>query len=176
MRRAVPLPLSRSDGVFVLLTRLPRSDCSRSHSLTISHFPSRDAAEKAKLSLSWTPVTFNCDSAIHVMRRLGGDGQFERCCTLRVGGGSMQPPPPLIDPPLRFESMLREEAEWMRETRRASYALRGKRGRRRPRRTAEERAAIASRTPEEIALIRAARAEKRARMDQAAAEHIIDGN
>lgn len=141
--------------------------------LTIAHFASRDAAEEAKaaLLLDWTPVTFRCDEAIHLMRRLGGSGQFERACTLRFG----DLPPLLFEPPQRFEAMLQEEEEWMRQARRDSYKRgRGgsgagrKRGRGRPRRSPEERAAIAARTPEEIAQIRAERAAKKERL--AAAE------
>ena len=58
--------------------------------LTLAHFPSRDDAERAKEALlrDWQPVTFRCDDAVHVMRRDGGGGQFERACTLRFGAVS----------------------------------------------------------------------------------------
>lgn len=137
--------------------------------LTISHFASREQAEAARAALSptWVPVTFQCGGAVHVMRREGGGGQFERACTLPLGGGGAAAAPRHFDPPLRFESMLSEEPEWMRQARRDSFKRSGgtsggKRGRRTPRRSAEERDAIRARTPEQIAEIRAQRAAKKA--------------
>ena len=58
------------------------------------------------------------------------------------------------------------QASWVREARKGAYQKGGGRTqsrgrRRRPRRTAEERAAIQARTPEQIAAIRAERAAKR---------------
>ena len=147
--------------------------------MTLSHFACRDDAEAAKSQLleSWSPITFSTgDECVHVMRRLGGSGQFERACTLRFGGCDASNEvssraPIFFEPPLRFEEMLREEEEWMRQARRDSYKRGsggGRRGsRRRPRRTPEERAAILARTPEEIAAIRAERAAKRARLLEA---------
>ena len=57
--------------------------------MTLAHFPSREAAEAARdaLAPSWRPPRFACEQSVHIMRRLGGAGQFERACTLRLGGG-----------------------------------------------------------------------------------------
>ena len=139
--------------------------------MTISHFRSRDEAEGAKEDLlrSWQPLSFRTADCIHMMRRLGGSGQFERSCTLRLGGGTASSPPLLFEPPRRFESMPVEEEGWMRLARKDSYkrggGSAGRRKTRRPRRTPEERAAILARTPEDIAAIRAERAAKRARLE-----------
>jgi len=133
--------------------------------MTLSHFSSREdaAAAKEELVQSWTAVTFNVDECIHVMRRLGGNGQFERSCSLRFGRPHA---PHFFEPPRRFDAMLEEEEEWMRQARRDAYkrggpGQGGRKRSRRPRRTAEERAAINARTPEEIEAIRSARAAKR---------------
>lgn len=144
--------------------------------MTISHFESRAAAEAARDALApvWTPVTFSCAEAVHVMRREGGGGQFERCFTLPLGAGASTPPR-TFEPPLRFASMPLEEEEWVRQARKAAMVQNGRRGgrgrsgRRRPRRSSEERKRIAQRTPEEIAEIRAARAAKKAAAEAAAA-------
>ena len=136
--------------------------------LTLAHFASRTEAEAAKAELlpMWTGATFSVDECIHVMRRLGGSGQFERSCTLPFG---LRSPPPLFEPPKRFESMPCQEEAWMRLARREDYKQSGRGGRnrrRRPRRTAEERAAIMARTPEEIEAIRRERAAKRRRFGE----------
>ena len=150
--------------------------------LTLSHFPSADAAEQARqllLESGWAPGAFLvATDAVHIMRRLGGDGQFERACTLPLGtagamGGTGEPPSPpvLLDPCRPFVGMPTEEAEWIRELRRAGkqrgrggFGGRGGRASRRraPRRTPEEREAIRNRTPEDIERIRSERAAKRA--------------
>eukprot|EP00908_Phaeocystis_cordata_P023879 Transcript_6333.p1 GENE.Transcript_6333~~Transcript_6333.p1 ORF type:complete len:301 (-),score=82.34 Transcript_6333:804-1706(-) len=140
--------------------------------MTLSHFASREAAEAARdaIASSWGPVRFSCAEAVHVMRRLGGAGQFERACTLRLGGegeGDVR----FFSPPRRFDAMPEAEADWVREARRDAHRMGGRRGAgrsgrgRRPRRTPEERAAILARTPEEIAAIRAERAAKRMRLE-----------
>lgn len=136
--------------------------------LTLAHFETRDQAEAAKAELLaaklWTPVTFRMTDCVHVMQRVGGAGQFERAFTLRTAGQS----PLVYDPPKRFDSMPREEEDWMRRSRKEAFKRSRTSGsrRRRPRRTPEERAAILARTPEEIAAIRAERAAKRARLQQ----------
>ena len=79
--------------------------------MTLSHFACRDDAEAAKSQLleSWSPITFSTgDECVHVMRRLGGSGQFERACTLRFGGCDASNEvssraPIFFEPPLRFE-------------------------------------------------------------------------
>ena len=53
--------------------------------LTLSHFPSADAAEAAKEALAGLSVTFDCDDAVYLMRREGGAGQFERVASLPLG-------------------------------------------------------------------------------------------
>jgi hypothetical protein len=95
---------------------------------------------------------------VHVLRREGGEGQFERAATLPMGGAA----PQFFEPALRFASMPAEEDEATRDARREAKQQppRGRRGRR-PRRTAEERAAVQTRSPEQIEEIRAARAAKR---------------
>ena len=149
--------------------------------MTISHFETRAAAEAARDALApvWTPVTFSCAEAVHVMRREGGGGQFERCFTLPLGACAEAPR--CFEPPLRFASMPPEEEEWVRQARKAAMVQNGRRGgrggrsgRRRPRRTAEERKRIAERTPEEIAEIRRARAAKRAAAEAAATAGLAD--
>ena len=59
--------------------------------LTLAHFESRDAAEAAKTELLqarlWTSVTFSMADSVHVMRRVGGGGQFERAFTLLTAAG-----------------------------------------------------------------------------------------
>ena len=137
--------------------------------MTLSHFASRSEAEAAKAALEWSPVSFACDESVHLMRRVGGSGQFERAATLRIGS---ERPPTLFDPPRRFESMPSEEEGWVRLARKEAFRRggggrgRAKGGRsRRPRRSPEERAAILARTPEEIAEIRRERAAKRARLE-----------
>lgn len=143
--------------------------------LTVSHFKSREDAEAAKCELQrdWQPVTFSTEGCLHILRRVGGGGQFERACTLRFGGSG--PSPLFFDPPERFDAMPQQEEEWMRQARKDAYKRGGasssgrRKSRGRPRRTPEERAAILARTPEDIAAIRAERAVKRARL-QAEAE------
>ena len=136
--------------------------------MTLAHFESRDAAEAAKAELLeaklWTPVTFSTADCVHVMRRSGGRGQFERVFTL----GAADQSPLAYDPPRRFDSMPREEEEWMRRSRKEAFKRSRTSGsrRRRPRRTPEERAAILARTPDEIAAIRAERTAKRARLQE----------
>jgi 2'-5' RNA ligase len=138
--------------------------------MTLAHFPSREAAEVARdaLAPSWRPPRFSCEGSVHILRRLGNAGQFERGCTLPLGGGGGQPR--LFEPPRRFDAMPAEEASWVREARKDAHRTGGGRGRararsggrgRRSRRTPEERAAIQSRTPEQITAIRAERAAKR---------------
>lgn len=139
--------------------------------LTLAHFESRDAAEAAKTELlrakMWTSVTFDMTGCVHVMRRVGGSGQFERAFTLSPVAGAA---PLAYEPPRPFDAMPREEEEWMQRARKEAYKREGSSGsrtrRRRPRRTPEERAAILARTPEDIAAIRAERAAKRARLQQ----------
>ena len=138
---------------------------------TLAHFPSRVAAERARetLATKWEPVSFSSVEAVHILRRDGAGGQFERAWTLPLGGTA----PRHFDPPLRFAAMPAVEDEWVRQARKDAYrpGTRGRGGRRRrPRRSPEERAAIESRTPEEIAAIRAERAAKRERMQHDAAD------
>ena len=137
--------------------------------LTLSHFPSADAAEAAKGALAGLSVTFDCDDAVYLMRREGGAGQFERVASLPLGRAHR------VDGALvgdrwagarRFDGMPLVEEDWIRDARRLQKQAQhrpGGRGRRRrrPRRSPEERAAINARTPEEIAAIRAERAEKK---------------
>jgi len=137
--------------------------------MTLAHFASREAAEAARdaLAPSWRPPHFSCEGSVHILRRLGGSGQFERGCMLPLGGGGARPR--LFEPPLRFDAMPAQEASWVREARRDAHRTGGGRGRaargggrsRRSRRSPEERVAILARTPEQIAAIRAERAAKR---------------
>jgi len=149
--------------------------------MTLSHFESATAAERARDDLlesgSWRPVTFTIgDDAVHIMRRCGDEGQFEKVATLPLGAGlSRAAPPQLFTPPRRFSAMLTEEPEWVREARLAAKRQQrkggGRGGSRRPRRSEAERAAIAARTPEQIEQIRAERAAKRARLNEPASKH-----
>jgi 2'-5' RNA ligase len=133
--------------------------------MTISHFASRDEAEAAKARIEWSPLTFGCEDAVHILCREGSAGQFMRACTLSFGSAAL---PTLFDPPRRWQSMPMEEDEWMRDARRDAYrrGAQGRRGgrRRRPRRSPEERARVLARTPEDIAMIRAERAAKREKL------------
>lgn len=133
---------------------------------TLTHFPSREAAEEAReaLAKSWQPISFSSTEAVHILRRDGDGGQFERAWTLPLGGTL---PPTHYDPPLRFAAMPAVEEDWVRQARKDAYrpGMRGRGNRRRrPRRSPEERKAIEARTPEEIAAIRAERAAKRERL------------
>ena len=96
------------------LTHQQRNGIFTPH-MTLSHFGSREAAEAAKeaLASNWAPVNFRLDDTIHVLRREGGGGQFERHATLGFCGASLR----VYDPPRRFDSMLREEAAWMQQAR-----------------------------------------------------------
>ena len=155
MQRALPeCDHQQRDGVFT-----PH--------LTLAHFPSAAAAEEARESLGALRATFVVDACVHLMRREGGAGQFERVSTLPLGRA------PRVDGALLngrwagarpFDAMPAVEEDWIREARQAEKRRRGRaagRGSRRRRRTPAERAAIDARTPEDIAAIRAARAAKR---------------
>ena len=144
--------------------------------MTLSHFDSLDEAEAARAALAprWRPIRFTLgggaagQTAVHLMWRDGGSGQFKRAASLPLGVAPDAPLPPLLDPPHCFPQMPEEEEAWVVEARKA--AAKGRKGRRRrsPRRSPEERAAVAARTPEEIAAIRAARAAARREADPSA--------
>lgn len=98
--------------------------------LTLSHFPSRAAAEAARdvLAPSWNPVSFSCERAVHVLRRLGDGGQFERAFTLQLGVGTGAVTE-VMDPPQRFAAMPEHEADWVRQARKDAYKPGGRGGR-----------------------------------------------
>uniref|UniRef100_A0A7S0LSD4 Uncharacterized protein n=1 Tax=Coccolithus braarudii TaxID=221442 RepID=A0A7S0LSD4_9EUKA len=141
--------------------------------MTLSHFSSLEEAEaaRAKLAQSWRPVTFTvgCSAlkgkaSVHLMWRDGGAGQFKRAASLVLG---VAPSSKLLEPPEPFMRMPELEEEWVKEARKAAKkpwkSAKSQRGRRSrsPRRTPEERAAIAARTPDEIETIRAERAARK---------------
>jgi 2'-5' RNA ligase len=154
--------------------------------MTLAHFGSLDEAEAARAQLQpmWEAPCFNvgAPAVLHLIWRDGGGGQFKRAASLEVRGGTeagdgmgigtslgLEPapsaPPSLLDPPASFPLMPEEEADWVRDARRAgkkkTWGRPAGRRTRSPRRSAEERAAIAARTPEDIERIRAERAVKK---------------
>lgn len=135
--------------------------------MTLAHFGSLDEAEAARAQLepTWQGPCFRVEApaAVHLIWRDGGSGQFKRAASLEVGVASAAPPP-LLEPPAAFALMPQEEWEWVRAARRTGKkkTMWGRpAGRRSPRRSAEERAAIAARTPEDIERIRAERAARK---------------
>ncbi|KAJ1459603.1 2'-5' RNA ligase superfamily-domain-containing protein [Pelagophyceae sp. CCMP2097] len=138
--------------------------------LTLAHFPSAESAAEARNALlerGWAPRAFTVKADVHVMRRIGAGGQFERCAMLPLGG----PPHQTFAPPMRFDKMPLKEAAYVSDARAAKKRQPYKPSRQRsPRRSPEERAQVKMRTLEDIAEIRAARAAKKQAAESQASE------
>mgnify|MGYP003685214183 CR=1 FL=1 len=149
--------------------------------MTLSHFDSLEEAEAARdqLRATWVAPTFRVgglpelQATVHLIWRDGSEGQFKRAASLHVGSNPEgENLPLLLDPPCAFAHMPRVEEEWVLKARLAGKKQwkkrKGGQRSRSPRRSPEERAAIAARTPEEIEEIRAARAAKK--------KHLLSSN
>jgi len=131
---------------------------------TLSHFDNLDDALAAKAEIeSWWPddVTFEAEE-VYLLARKGYDGQFVKLATLPLGEGKDAQ---VHCPPLRFEQMPREEADWIKEKRikqkekRKGWS-RGRRGGSRNQSMTRKAPRLPD-TPEIIAAKRAARKAKR---------------
>lgn len=138
--------------------------------VTLAHFSSADAARAAGDALAFDAVEFDVDAVTLVVRD-GADGQFEIAETVPLGRAPFWRLRRLARralgraAPRRFAGMPKEPYAWTKAAmdgrRRSRFSANGERRRKR-RRSPSERAAIAARTDQEIAAIRAARAAKRA--------------
>jgi 2'-5' RNA ligase len=143
--------------------------------ITLSHFPSLEEALEAQTKLEswWQPLQFKVEE-LHVLKRVGDDGQFKIVCTLPLGTQQVTHKDIVIhDPTLEFPAMPLVEEDWVYEERMKMKARRngGRRSRRGGRRlrTRERRERGPSRTrdtPEVIAQKRAERAAKRERLER----------
>jgi hypothetical protein len=159
--------------------------------MTLSHFPSLEEAEAAQMQVeTWWPndITFDVNE-IYLLQRTGDDGQFLRVATIALG----EPPDSnstgitIHDPPVAFPDMPLVEEEWVRDERmnlkkRRNGAWKGRRrrgvGRRRSHSGADDsRGPSRSRdTPEEISAKRAARKEKRERLERERPDTVSRGS
>jgi len=88
--------------------------------LTISHFPSREAAEEAKLEItgrgSFKGFTYRCDR-VAMLQRHGADGQFFCGNEYRLGeardGGDVE----VREMPYHYPLMPTEEFDWVARVR-----------------------------------------------------------
>lgn len=138
--------------------------------MTLSHYVTLDEAQQAQEQVeAWwdTSIEFVVDE-IYLLSRKGDAGQFQRLATLGLGARGEAK---VHDPTLPFESMPREEADWVRQERMKMKQRRNRKGGGRGGRRRRTRSRPPPDTPEVIAQKRAERKANREALDrQAAAE------
>jgi 2'-5' RNA ligase len=152
--------------------------------MTLSHFASLEDAQAAQSQIeAWWPRDVSFDlSEVYLLQRKGDDGQFLRVATISLGRDHVEndsaatstgivihdPPEAFPDMPLVEEDWVREERMQLKKRRNGSWkGRRRRRGGRRRSSSGDARGPSKSTdTPEVIAAKRAARKEKRERLEQ----------
>jgi len=145
--------------------------------MTLSHFASLEDAQNAQAQVeSWWPsnVKFHIRE-IYLLQRKGDDGQFLRVATITLGDVADSSGISIHEAPEAFPDMPTVEEDWVREERmklkeRRSGSWKGRRrsngGRRRALSADSPGPSRSTDTPEIIAAKRAARKEKRERLER----------
>lgn len=150
--------------------------------MTLSHFESLEDAQAAQSQIeSWWPRDVSFDlSEVYLLQRKGDDGQFLRVATISLGRDHVENDSAatstgivIHDPPEAFPDMPLVEEDWVREERMQLKKRRNGSWKGRRRRRGGRRRSLGARgpskstdTPEVIAAKRAARKEKRERLER----------